>query len=80
MSIITRLKVCWYILTNREFYCAVVTDRYSDGEVLATLTLSNLPYTETAIKKVQKALKRELEMLKITQRTRITQMEQMTQM
>ena len=64
LSLLTRLNVCWRILTNREFYCVIVTDYYSSGEPLATLTLSNLPYTETAIMKLQKALKSELELLK----------------
>lgn len=64
LSLLSRLKVCCCILANKEFYCVIVTDYYSSGEPLATLTLSNLPYTETAIKKLQKALKSELELLK----------------
>lgn len=68
LSIKARLKACWYILTNRAFYCVVTTDYYSNGEPLATLTLSNMPYTETTIKKVREALRRELHFLKSTVR------------
>lgn len=63
LSLLSRLKVCWYVLTNRDFYCVIITDYYNNREPLATLTLSNLPYTKTAIKKLQKALKTELEIL-----------------
>lgn len=63
LSLLSRLKVCWYVLTNKDFYCAITTDYYDNRKPLETLTLSNLPYTETAIKKLQKALKTELEIL-----------------
>lgn len=63
LSLLSRLKVCWYVLTNRDFYCVITTDYYNNREPLATLTLSNLPCTKTAIMKLQKALKTELEIL-----------------
>ena len=29
--IIDRINICWAILSNKEFYTCVVTDRYKDG-------------------------------------------------
>lgn len=65
LKMLARIRACWHILTNKDFYCVITTDYYSNKEPLATLTLSNLPQTETAIKKVQKALNYELSLLKM---------------
>ena len=35
-SIIDRIKICLVILSNKEFYACVVTDRYKDGSELST--------------------------------------------
>ena len=35
-SIIKRIKLCWAILTNKEFYACVVVSRYDDGSPLGT--------------------------------------------
>ena len=64
LSIKERIRACWKILTNKEFYMEVITSRYHDGSPLVTEVISNVPYTETAINKLIKSLKSNLAMLK----------------
>lgn len=55
MTIWRKLKCCWCILRYKEWYFAVVTDRYKDGKPLATAITSSKD-TETATKKLIKGL------------------------
>lgn len=63
-TLLQRLKVCWHVLSNKEFYCVVITDRYSDGQELESEVLSHTRDTETAIKRLQRELKTHLFLLK----------------
>ena len=64
LTIKERMKACWLILSNKEFYLEVITSRYDNGEPLTTKVISNIWNTETAIKRLQKGLKFALQMLK----------------
>ena len=64
-SIIDRIKLCWEILSNKEFYACVVTDRYKDGSPLATKVLCYGKDTVTYKKKLIKSLKWDIEIDKL---------------
>jgi hypothetical protein len=64
LSVLNRLKACWYILSNKEFYMEVIVSRYDNGEELAAVVLSNMYDTETAIKRMKKGLNLAMQMLK----------------
>ena len=61
-SIIDRIKLCWAILTNKEFYACVVVSRYDDGSPLWTRVFCYGKDTITYKKKLIKALKQDIEM------------------
>ena len=61
-SIIDRIKFCWVILTNKEFYVCVVVSRYDDGSPLGTRVFCYGKDTITYKKKLIKALKEDIEM------------------
>lgn len=61
-SIIDRIKLCWAILTNKEFYACVVTSRYDDGSPLGTRIFCYGKDTITYKKKLIKILKDDIEM------------------
>ena len=61
-SIIDRIKLCWGILTNKEFYACVVVSRYDDGSPLGTRVFCYGKDTITYKKKLIKALKEDIEM------------------
>ena len=64
IPIAIRLKACWVILIGKEFYMEAVISRYADGDILESWVLSNIPETETVIKKLQESLKMYLRMIK----------------
>ena len=61
-SIIDRIKLCWAILTNKEFYACEVTSRYDDGSPLGTRIFCYGKDTITYKKKLIKILKDDIEM------------------
>ena len=61
-SIIDRIKLCWAILSNKEFYACVVVSRYDDGSPLWTRVFCYGKDTITYKKKLIKALKQDIEM------------------
>ena len=61
-SIIDRIKLCWVILSNKEFYACVVVSRYDDGSPLWTRVFCYGKDTITYKKKLIKALKEDIEM------------------
>ena len=63
-SLWRRIKACWLILSNREFYLEVVVSRYKSGEELACEVLSNITDTETAVNRLIRHLKDYLKMKK----------------
>lgn len=63
MSLLEKLKCCWLILRYKEFYLAVVTDRYKDGKPLCSYCVSSKD-TITATKKLMRDLKTLLEIQK----------------
>ena len=50
--IIDRINICWAILSNKELYTCVVTDRYKDGSELSTDVYCCRKDTATYIKKL----------------------------
>ena len=64
MKLKDRINACWCILTNKRFYCVVVTDYYSDGSVGAMHIFSSLKNTKTAIKHLIEVLKCDLKHIK----------------
>ena len=56
-ALIDRIKLCWVILSNKEFYAAVVQSRYSDGSPLGIGIYSNGKDTITYCRKLIKSLK-----------------------
>ena len=70
-SIIDRIKLCWAILSHKEFYACVVTSRYGDGSPLSTEVFCYGKDTITYKKKLIEALKAGIKMDKIhNQRSR----------
>lgn len=63
-SLCRRLKACYLILCNKEFYLEVITSRYDDGNELGCEVLSNINNTETAVKRLQRHLKDYLNILR----------------
>lgn len=63
-NIFKKLRACWLIFTHKEFYLEVVTAYYDDGNELSCDVSSNIPYTETAIHRLQKGLNISLQMIK----------------
>ena len=61
-SIIDRIKLCWAILTNKEFYACVVVSRYDDGSPLATEVFCYGKDTITYKKKLIESLKTDIKM------------------
>lgn len=59
-SIIDRIKICWAILSNKEFYACVVTHRYKDGSELSTDVYCCGKDTATYINKLIESLKGDL--------------------
>ena len=64
LSLFKRLKACWLIITNKEFYLEVITSRYDNGEELGATVISNIWNTETAVKRLKKGLNIALQMIK----------------
>ncbi len=64
LSFFERIKACWLIITNKEFYLEVITSRYDSGEELSAAVISNIWNTETAIKRLKKGLNIALQMIK----------------
>lgn len=56
-ALIDRIKLCWAILSNKEFYAAVVVSRYSDGSPLGIRIYSNGKDTITYCRKLIESLK-----------------------
>ena len=63
-SLLRRLRACYLILCNKEFYLEVITSRYDNGDPLGCEVLSNINNTETAVKRLMKYLKEYLKILK----------------
>ena len=61
-SIIDRIKLCWAILTNKEFYACVVVSRYDDGSPLGTEVFCYGKDTITYKKKHIESLKTDIKM------------------
>ena len=61
-SIIDRIKLCWAILTNKEFYACVVVSRYDDGSPLGTRVFCYGKDTITYKKKLIESLKTDIKM------------------
>lgn len=59
MKLLDRLKVCWYVLSRKEYYCIVILKRYKVGTPMVAVHCANVP-TKTAIKKLIEALKDKL--------------------
>lgn len=59
-SIIDRIKICLVILSNKELYTCVVTDRYKDGSELSTDVYCYGKDTATYINKLIESLKGDL--------------------
>jgi len=59
-----RIKACFLIICNNEFYLEVITSRYDNGYELSCSVLSNINNTETAVKRLINHLKDHLKMLK----------------
>ena len=64
-SIIDRIKFCWAILSNKEFYACVVTDQYKDGSTLAPKIFCYGKDTITYNKKLIKSIKWDIEIDKL---------------
>ena len=64
-SIIDRIKLCWAILCNKEFYACVVTSRYDNGGPLGTRIFCNGKETITYKKKLIESLKCDIEIAKL---------------
>lgn len=64
LSLFKRLKACWLIITNKEFYLEVITSRYDNGEELSTAVISNSWNTETAVKRLKRGLNNTLKIIK----------------
>lgn len=60
LSILNRIKLCWYILTGKEFYSIVVIDRYSDGKPLEYAVITNIKNNKTARIKLRDMLNNEI--------------------
>ena len=60
-SIIDRIKLCWEIFSNKEFYACVVTDKYKNGSPLATKIFCYGKDTITYKKKLIKSIKWDIE-------------------
>ena len=63
MKLYRKLKCCWLVLWHKEFYLAVVTDRYKDGSPLCTACFASKD-TITATKKLMRGLNNLLKMQK----------------
>lgn len=61
-SIIDRIKLCWAILSNKDFYACVVTSRYDDGSPLCTEVFCYGKDTITYKKKLIESLKADIKM------------------
>ena len=61
-SIIDRIKLCWAILSHKEFYACVVTSRYDDGSPLGIEVFCYGKDTITYKKKLIESLKADIEM------------------
>lgn len=64
-SIIDRIKLCWAILSNKEFYACVVTSRYDNGRSLGTRIFCNGKEAITYKKKLIESLKCDIEIAKL---------------
>ncbi len=64
LSLFKRLKACWLIITNKEFYLEVITSRYDNGKELCATVISNIWNTETAVKRLKKGLNIALQIIK----------------
>ena len=61
-SIIDRIKLCWAILSHKEFYACVVTSRYDDGSPLGIEVFCYGKDTITYKKKLIESLKADIKM------------------
>ena len=61
-SIIDRIKLCWAILTNKEFYACVVVGRYDDESTLGRTGLCYGRDTINYKERVKEAIKQAIEM------------------
>lgn len=64
-DIIGKIKCCFSILTNKQYYAAIVVETYSDGSPFVTEIVTNVKDTQTARKKLIKALKEDVKVLRI---------------
>ena len=64
LSLFERLKACWLIITNKEFYLEVITSRYDSGQELSATVISNICNTETAVNRLKKGLNIALQIIK----------------
>jgi hypothetical protein len=64
LSLFKRLKACWLIITNNEFYLEVITSRYDNGKELSATVISNIRNTETAVNRLKKGLNIALQIIK----------------
>ncbi|MCR5578619.1 MAG: hypothetical protein K6F74_05335 [Prevotella sp.] len=64
LSLFKRLKACWLIITNKEFYLEVITSRYDNGEELSATVISYIWNTETAVKRLKNGLNIALKIIK----------------
>lgn len=56
LPLIDRLRTCWSILSNKEFYFMAVEKRYDDGKPLEICVYSNIRNTKTAAIKLRNEL------------------------
>lgn len=67
-DIIGKIKCCFSILTHKQYYAAIVMDTYSDGGPLITEIVTNVKDTQTARKKLIKALREDVKALRVERR------------
>ena len=67
-DIIGKIKCCFSILTHKQYYAAIVVETYSDGSPFVTEIVTNVKDTQTARKKLIKALKEDVKVLRIKRR------------
>lgn len=70
MEFWNKLKTCWNIITHKDFYVLIVTDRYSNGDPLATRVMSNTKNTQTAKKKLIRSLREDIDILRLERRNK----------
>lgn len=61
-NFLQKLAIIWSLLRHREFYCAIVESRYTDGSTLSiAVYCSN--YTLTQLRKFDRMIRDDIKML-----------------